>query len=164
VELHWRFARFDDLTPREVHDIFRARIEAFVIEQNCLYQDIDGADPQCWHLLGRLEARGARHENARHEKLTGAELVAYCRVVPPGVKFLEPSIGRVVTTAEVRGTGLGRDLMREAVARTEALWPARAIRIGAQSHLERFYNDFGFVRASEPYLEDGIPHIEMIRR
>jgi ElaA protein len=90
-------------------------------------------------------------------------LVAYCRIVPPGVKFSEPSIGRVLTTAEARRSGVGRALMREAVARTSALWPGRPIRIGAQRYLERFYGDFGFVRASEPYDEDGIPHIEMVR-
>src|SRR5207247_3993078 len=82
---------------------------------------------------------------------------------PPGTKFAEPSIGRVVTTSAVRGTGYGRALMREALARAEKLWPACAIRIGAQRYLERFYADFGFVAASEPYDEDGVLHIEMLR-
>ncbi len=144
----WRFARFDELSAREVHDLYRARIEVFVLEQNCPFQDIDGIDPQCWHLLGR-DGAGA--------------LVAYCRIVPAGAKFAEPSIGRVLTTAAVRGTGMGRALMREALARTTALWPGRAIRIAAQAHLERFYGEFGFARASEPYDEDGIPHIDMLR-
>jgi ElaA protein len=93
----------------------------------------------------------------------GKQLVAYCRLVPPGSKFAEPSIGRVVTTSAVRGTGCGKELMREALDRAEKLWPGRAIRIGAQRHLERFYVDFGFVTASEPYDEDGILHIEMVR-
>lgn len=143
----WRLARFEELSPREIHDLFQARAAVFVVEQNCAFQDLDGLDPQCWHLSG----------------YQGHELVAYCRIVPPGVKYAEPSIGRVVTTASVRGTGLGRSLMGEALARAEKLWPGRAIRIGAQQRLERFYEDFGFTTASQPYDEDGIPHVEMVR-
>jgi ElaA protein len=145
----WRFARFEELTPREVHDILQARLAVFVIEQNCVFQDVDGADPACWHLLGN--------------KGSATSLLAYCRIVPPGVKFAEPSIGRVITTAAARGTGAGRELMREAVARTTQLWPGQPIRIGAQAHLEKFYNEVGFVKASDPYDEDGILHIEMLR-
>lgn len=156
--LRWRFSPFDELTPREVHDLYQARIEVFVIEQDCPFQDVDGADPVSWHLLGRSpsalgEGRGEGSDT----------LVAYCRLVPPGVKFAEPSIGRVLTTAAVRGTGAGRVLMREALERAEGLWPGRPIRIGAQHRLERFYEEFGFAGASEPYVEDGIPHIEMLR-
>ena len=146
--LIWRFAHFDQLTPRQVHDLYRLRIEVFVLEQNCPFQDVDGADPSCWHLLGTR---------------SGEDLLAYCRLVPAGVKFAEPSIGRVITALSERRTGLGKALMREAVTRAEALWPGQAIRIGAQAHLERFYNEFGFEKASEPYMEDGIPHIEMLR-
>jgi ElaA protein len=90
-------------------------------------------------------------------------IVAYCRLVPPGVKYPEPSIGRVITSKVSRGTGLGRTLMARAVERAEALWPGQPIRIGAQQYLERFYGDFGFVCVSEPYDEDGIMHIEMLR-
>jgi len=143
----WRCASFDELTVREVHDLFQARSAVFVVEQDCRFQDVDGADPECWHLIGRR----------------GAELAAYCRLVPPGIKFPEPSIGRVITTRAARGSGCGRILMREAVARLEKLWPGRAIRIGAQRHLERFYGEFGFAASSAPYDEDGIVHIEMLR-
>ena len=143
----WRFAPFDELGAREVHDILQARTAVFVVEQNCVFQDVDGADPASWHLFARRQ---------------GA-IAAYCRLVPAGVKFAEPSIGRVLTTAPARGTGLGRALMREAIGRCSALWPGAAIRIGAQLHLERFYGEFGFARASAPYEEDGIPHIEMLR-
>ena len=146
-DIAWRFAHFDQLTPREVHDLYRLRIEVFVLEQDCPFQDVDGADPQCWHLLGR----------------EGAELVAYCRLVPPGLKFAEVSIGRVISAAAVRRTGRGRVLMQEALARAGQLWPGQPIRIGAQAHLQRFYGGFGFVAASEEYMEDGIPHIEMLR-
>ena len=150
--LHWRFAPFDQLTVREVHDLFQARLGVFVLEQNCPFQDVDGLDPACWHLLGR---RGSP---------AGGPLLAYCRLVPPGVKYEEPSIGRVLTTKEGRGTGAGRELMEEAIGRAEALWPGRTLRIGAQQYLEKFYGSLGFARASEPYDEDGIMHIEMLRQ
>ena len=145
MRVDWRFARFGDLSPQEVHDLYRLRVDVFIVEQNCVFQDVDGVDPQCWHLLGC--SRG--------------ELVAYCRFVPPGVKFPEPSIGRVITARPVRRTGMGRVLMREALKRAEGLWPGQRLRIGAQAHLERFYNEFGFTKSSEPYDEDGILHIEM---
>jgi ElaA protein len=146
--IDWRFAPFAELTPLEVHDLFQARSDVFVVEQNCVFPDIDGVDPKCWHLLG----------------YEGRVLAAYCRLVPPGLKFPEPSIGRVVTTSTVRGTGLGRTLVREALARADKLWPGQPIRIGAQRHLERFYADFGFTTASDPYDEDGILHVQMLRK
>jgi ElaA protein len=149
--IHWRFASFEKLTPREVHDLLQARSDVFVVEQNCVFPDVDGRDPQCWHLLGR--ASGA----------PDSALLAYCRLVPPGAKYEEPSIGRVLTTAAGRGQGAGRELMAEAISRLEALWPGRAIRIGAQLYLEQFYGSFGFVRVCEPYDEDGIMHIDMLR-
>jgi ElaA protein len=148
--LHWRLARFDELSPREIHDVFQARIAVFVLEQACPFQDVDGRDPECWHLIGREDG-------------VQGPLLAYCRLVPPGVRYDEPSIGRVLTTAAGRRAGWGRELMREALRRTDELWPGRTLRIGAQQYLERFYGELGFVRASEPYDEDGIPHIDMLR-
>jgi ElaA protein len=145
--MSWRFASFDDLTPAEIHDLYQARVGVFVVEQNCPFQDVDGVDQASWHLLGRADG----------------PLLAYCRLVPAGAKFPEPSIGRVLTTKEARGTGAGRELMREALRRAEELWPGQAIRIGAQRYLDRFYGEFGFVQCSEPYDEDGIVHIEMLR-
>lgn len=145
--IHWHFAPFAELSALEVHDLLQARAAVFVVEQDCVFQDVDGADPACWHLLGRREG----------------SLVAYCRLVPPGVKYPEASIGRVLTAEAVRRSGAGRTLMAEALARAGRLWPGQAIRIGAQHYLERFYGTFGFVQASEPYDEDGIQHIEMVR-
>jgi ElaA protein len=145
----WRCARFEDLGAHELHEIFRARLEVFVVEQNCAFQDLDGADPDGWHLIGS----GGE-----------GELVAYCRLLPPGVKYAEPSIGRVLTTAAVRGTGAGRDLMVQALGRAESLWPGQPIRIGAQHRLERFYRSLGFETCSALYIEDGIPHVEMLLR
>ena len=147
--LRWRFAPFDELTPQEIHDLYQARVGVFVLEQHCPFQDVDGVDPICWQLLGRRTDQGP--------------LFAYCRLVPPGAKFAEPSIGRVLTTKEGRGTGAGRALMAEALERTQELWPGKDIRIGAQRYLDRFYGEFGFVQCSEPYDEDGIMHIEMLR-
>jgi ElaA protein len=145
LSIDWQFAPFAKLSPRQIHDLYRLRVEVFVVEQDCVFQDVDGLDPKCWHLLG----------------YSGDELVAYCRFIPPGVKYEEPSIGRVITAAPVRGTGAGRVLMSEAMQRAHKLWPGMPIRIGAQARLERFYNEFGFTKSSDPYDEDGIVHIEM---
>ena len=145
--IDWHCAPFAELSPRELHDLLQLRAAVFVVEQKCPFQDVDGADPQCWHLWGRL----------------AGELVAYCRLVPPGVKFAEPSIGRVVTSGAARRGGYGRMLMAEAISRADRLWPGQPIRIGAQMYLERFYGGYGFVKASEPYDEDGIMHIEMVK-
>jgi len=147
--MHWHFAKFDDLGPRDIHDLYQARVAVFVLEQKCPFQDVDGADPQCWHLIGR--------------DAPGGDVLAYSRIVPPGLKYAEPSIGRVLTTEKGRGSGAGRELMGESIARLEKLWPGRPIRIGAQQYLEKFYGSFGFRRTSEPYDEDGIMHIEMVR-
>ena len=169
--IRWRFAPFADLTAREVHDLYQARAACFVVEQDCVFQDLDGVDPVCWHLVGYQEPgsdpnvgdeRGLRRHLAR-ELGSDPKLVAYSRFVPAGVKFAEPSIGRVLTTMAVRGTGLGRELMLESLRRAETLWPGQPIRIGAQARLERFYVALGFVTASAPYDEDGIEHIEMLR-
>jgi ElaA protein len=148
--LRWRFSPFDELTVREVHDLYRARVGVFIVEQSCPFQDVDGVDPVSWHLLGRSgDGDGP--------------LLAYCRLIPPGVKYTEPSIGRVLTTKEGRASGAGRELMEEAISRAEALWPGHTLRIGAQQYLEKFYGSLGFARASAPYDEDGIMHIEMVR-
>jgi ElaA protein len=146
--IDWSCKPFERLTAREIHDILQARAAVFVVEQNCAFQDVDGADPVSEHLVGREDG----------------DIVAYCRLVPPGVKYAEPSIGRVITSRAARRTGTGRALMARALERAEELWPGHCIRIGAQHYLERFYGSFGFVQSSEPYDEDGIQHIEMIRR
>jgi len=143
-----RDATLTDLDPLTLYRILALRSEVFVVEQDCVYLDPDGLDRGSWHLLGRDDA---------------GRLAAYVRVVDPGLKFEEPSIGRVVAAPEVRGTGIGRMLMAEALRRCEVEWPGRAIRIGAQAHLERFYGSLGFVTVGAPYDEDGIPHVEMLR-
>ena len=123
----------------------------FIVEQNCPYLDADGRDPGAWHLLGWLDRPGGR------------SLVAYARVFEPGVRYTEGSIGRVVTSHEVRGTGVGRTLMVEALRRLETLAPGQAIKLAAQRRLENFYSGFGFKTVSAPYEEDGIMHVDMLR-
>jgi ElaA protein len=144
--LIWTWSRFADLGVDNLYDALALRCRVFVLEQGP-YLDPDGIDRLAWHLLGRDDA---------------GELQAYLRVVDPGVKYAEPSIGRVITAAAVRGTGLGRRLVAEGVARCTAAWPGQGIRISAQAHLERFYGGFGFVRVGDPYPEDNIPHLEML--
>lgn len=146
--MNWTWLRFNDLGVDNLHDALQLRSRVFVLEQGP-YLDVDGHDRQSWHLLGRDD--------------TGT-LQAYLRVVDPQVKYLEPSIGRVVTAAEVRGTGLGRALMREGLAGCARYWPGHAVRISAQARLQRFYVELGFAAASDEYLEDGIPHLEMLWR
>ena len=145
--VHWTCKRFDDLGVHALHDALALRCRVFILEQGP-YQDPDAADRQAWHLLGYGAA---------------GQLQACLRVVDPGAKFAEPSIGRVVTAPEARGQGLGRVLMAEGLARCAQMWPGRAVRISAQAHLQGFYGGLGFVPAGAPYLEDGIPHIEMLR-
>ena len=143
----WSWHRFAELGVDSLYDALQLRCRVFVVEQGP-YLDPDGRDRQSWHLLGRDGA---------------GTLISYLRVADPGVNYDEPSIGRVITAPEVRGTGSGRALMTEGVAGCERQWPGRAVRISAQAHLERFYNAFGFVRVGENYIEDTIPHVEMLR-
>ncbi len=143
----WRSCAFDALTPAELYGVLALRSEVFVVEQACLFQDMDGADTAAWHVLGVLNG----------------SLVAYARCCGAGLKFPEASIGRVVTHSSVRGSGAGHVLMQRAIAFVEQTWGPQPIRIGAQSRLESFYTRHGFVKSGAPYIEDGIPHIEMLR-
>lgn len=147
IPVRWTWARFTELGLDAMYEALALRARVFILEQGP-YLDLDGVDRQSWHLLGRG---------------LGGESLAYLRVVDPGIKYPEPSIGRVVVDKSARGTGLGRTLMQEGISRCEAVWPGRSIRISAQAHLEAFYASLGFVAQGEPYLEDDIPHIQMLR-
>lgn len=146
-DIDWRFLSFDEFTLRELYDMLQLRSEVFVVEQTCIFQDIDGADPQAMHLLGSVDGK----------------LVAYVRCFAAGIKFAEASIGRVITAKSWRGGGTGHVLMRQAISSLQKHWGPQAIRIGAQAHLEKFYGQHGFVDTGIAYIEDGIPHIEMLR-
>ena len=147
MKVNWRLKHFSELTTEELYKIFNLRLEVFSIEQNCAYQDADGKDLNSFHLMGLDEK----------EKLT-----AYSRILPAGIAFKEVSIGRVITSQKVRGTGLGKELMKKSMQAAEQKFGKTPIRIGGQCYLQKFYESFGFVIASEQYLEDNIPHVEML--
>jgi len=147
--LEYTFKRFDSLTGREMYDVLRARQAVFVLEQTCLYPDIDDWDPASHHLLGR-DADG--------------QLVAYLRLLPPGSRYPEASLGRVLTTTRGRKQGFGRQIMNEGIRLADELFPESGIRLPAQCYLERFYRELGFETVSAPFDEDGIPHVEMVRK
>jgi len=145
--IHWTYKYFKELNTNELYSILSLRNAVFVVEQNCVYDDTDEKDLNCWHLCGW------------HEK----KLVAYARIIEAGISFSEASIGRVITHHSYRRKGLGIELMKFAIQKTQSEFNTNKIRIGAQSHLIKFYNQLGFFVDSEEYLEDGIPHVEMVK-
>ncbi|MCR6721152.1 MAG: GNAT family N-acetyltransferase [Chitinophagaceae bacterium] len=147
LNIEWRLRKFDELTTRELYVLLQLRSEVFVVEQQCVFQDMDGKDYDSIHLLGWV----------------GDQLAASTRIVPPGVSYIYPSIGRVVTSPAFRGLGMGRLLMEQSIRETENLFGKQPIRIGAQLYLKEFYQSLGFEQSGEVYLEDGIEHIEMTR-
>jgi ElaA protein len=153
IALQWQWARLTDLSATDVYAALAARQAVFAVEQHCAFQDADGVDLHAWHLLGWAPPEGAAGPRA---------LASYLRVVDPGRKYAEPAIGRVLTTPAFRGTGQGRAVMIEGLARTASVHPGCAVRIAAQHRLEAFYASLGFRSVSAPYVEDGIAHIEML--
>ena len=145
--MNWQIKTFEELTVAEVYAVLQLRAEIFVVEQDCPYQDVDGKDADSYHVLG-----GDSHW-----------LEAYARIVKPGISYKEMAIGRVVVKAHLRGTGAGKELMRQCHAFIDQELGAQPIRISAQSHLTHFYEQVGYVSTGKEYLEDGIPHTEMIR-
>ena len=142
MELVWHDRAFSELTLAELYAIMSLRERVFVVEQQCTYLDADGLDPMSRHLWATR----------------GPDICAYCRIVPAGVKYAEPSIGRVLTAPDARRGGLGKQLMERAIAAAGG-----AIRISAQTYLEKFYTELGFARVSEPYDDAGILHVDMVR-
>lgn len=157
-EVRWQWSSFEALSARQFHDVIALRADVFVVEQQCIYQDIDGLDCHAWHLMGWSSAAPGQSPAS-----DGEQLVAYLRVVLPGYKYDEPSVGRVVTARQWRGRQLGRTLMRTGIDRTLVQYPGSAIRISAQQHLSGFYGSLGFAESSAPYDEDGIAHVQMLR-
>jgi ElaA protein len=144
--LNWTLKKFEELTVFELYAIIQLRNEVFVVEQNCPYQDADNKDLKAHHFMG----------------WDGTTLVAYTRLIPPGISYTEASIGRVVSSPKYRGTGAGRRLMELSIENTLILFNCNTIKIGAQLYLKKFYESLGFTQSSEEYLEDNIPHIEML--
>ena len=144
--MNWLCKKFDDLTPHELYAILQLRNIVFAVEQNCVYPDMDDKDQASYHLMG--------WENNK--------LVAYTRLVPPGVSYPDlASIGRVVTAQDVRRKGSGRELMNVSIDKVHELFGIMPVKIGAQLYLKKFYESLGFIQTSDIYDEDGIDHIEM---
>ncbi len=148
VQLTWAWQRFAELGVDALYDALALRAAIFSVEQDCAYLDPDGVDRHSWHLLGR-DAQG--------------QLRAYLRMVDPGRKYAEPSMGRVVLDKSLRGSGLADQLVAEGLRRADATWPGQGNRISAQAHLQGFYGRHGYRPVGDCYDEDGIPHIEMWR-
>jgi ElaA protein len=145
--LEWKTKRFETLSSLELYELLKLRSEVFVVEQNCVYLDIDGKDEKALHLLGTFEGK----------------IVAYARLFKPNDYFAEASIGRVVTHPDFRDRKIGHILMRVAVESIRIYFGESKITISAQLYLKKFYESHGFIQTSEMYLEDDIPHIEMKR-
>lgn len=146
MTLNWIYKSFDELTTNELYVILQLRNEVFIVEQNCVYQDIDNKDLKSFHLMA----------------FDGEILVAYSRILPAGVSFEEVSIGRVITAPNYRGKGIGFILIEKAIETVLITFNTKSIKIGAQLYLKKFYESFGFTQTSEMYLEDGIEHIDMV--
>ena len=143
---NWTCKKFVDLTPDELYAILRLRSEVCVVEQNCVFLDMDNKDFDCHHLMGWKEK----------------QLLGYSRILRAGISYVESSIGRIVTSPAARGMGIGRELLSESIQALYRLHGKRDIRIGAQYYLKDFYETYGFVQTGEIYSEDGIDHVEML--
>lgn len=142
----WTCKKFEDLGVQELYSILQLRNQVFIVEQNCPYPDCDNKDLKSWHLMG----------------IENGKLLAYSRLIPAGISYRETSIGRVVNSPAARGKGLGKELMQKSIQHIHELFQTETIRIGAQLYLQQFYSSFGFVKTGEIYMEDNIPHIEML--
>ncbi|MFL0352846.1 GNAT family N-acetyltransferase [Xanthomarina sp. GH4-25] len=138
---------FKELTTQELYDVLQLRAEVFVVEQDCVYQDVDGKDKKAYHVLGYKDTT----------------LVAYTRVFKPGDYFKESSIGRVVVSKNQRQHKYGYDIMKASITAIKENFDETIIKISAQCYLKIFYNQLGFIETGEEYLEDGIPHMAMIK-
>lgn len=146
LQYTWRCKAFGELTAIELYGILQLRTDVFILEQNCLYRDVDGKDIKAFHLFASSEDK----------------IHAYARILPPGISYDEVSIGRVVTSKAARNTGLGKLLMNKCMDFIKEKFPETPVRISAQSYLIKFYQEFGFNATGPEYLEDDIPHIQML--
>ncbi len=145
---HWHLKTFEELTNQELYGILQLRTEVFVVEQTCIFQDMDGKDDkECQHIFCEVDGK----------------VIACARFFPAGVMYKEAALGRICTSPAHRGTGLGKELMNRSLNEMERCFPGQPIRIGAQTYLNEFYKSFGFENVSEVYMEDGIEHVEMVR-
>lgn len=145
--MEWNLQKFNEMDVYQLYEILKLRVDVFVVEQNCAYPELDNYDNNSLHLF-------ACEEN---------EIIAYCRILPPGEKYEECSIGRVIVKEKFRGTGVARQLMIKALEEAERTYQVESIQLCAQSHLKNFYSSFDFHASSDEFDEDGIPHIYMVR-
>jgi len=150
VNLRWTFRTFQELTVEQLFDVLLLRVDVFVVEQQCAYRELEDWDrhPETVHLSGRNE---------------GGQLIAYARILSPGVRFPEINLGRFVVRTDSRKQGIGHQLLRAALQEIARCWPQTPIRISAQDYLQAFYAQYAFIRVSDVYLEDGIPHVDMLK-
>lgn len=154
--MNWELKTFSELSTETLYDLLALRVNVFIIEQACLYPELDYKDQVCYHLYAYDDSR-ILNESSR------PEILAYLRILPPGVSYDEISIGRVIVSEQTRGTGLGRELMINAFRAIKDTYGNVPIRISAQAYLQKFYESLGFEKVSEIYLEDDIPHMEMLK-
>lgn len=169
--LEWRWKPFPDLTALEVYDMLEARNAVFVVEQNCVYHDVDGLDKDAWHLFAysaESKANGSDASSAANapiapiaDRAQAPALAGYLRVLLPDASDADIRIGRVLTTSDFRRIGLGSAMLEQALKHIVAQWPTAAIKLHAQAHLQMFYGAFGFEPISDIHDDDGIPHIWM---
>jgi ElaA protein len=143
--MEWEIKKFEELSNRELYSVLQLRAEVFVVEQNCPYLDLDDKDVQSLHVMGKMNN----------------EILAYSRIVFPGISYDTPAIGRVVTSKKIRGSGAGKMLMQKSIEFCQQHFPGQKITISAQCYLEKFYSELGFNTISDTYLEDDIPHVKM---
>lgn len=144
----WNVQKFEELTVKQMYTYLQLRVNVFVVEQQCPYPELDGYDEEAFHL--------AYIENEK--------LLAYARILPKGVKYNRISIGRVIVDQEVRGRGVAKELMKKSLSVIQQKWPQQEVQLQAQSHLRDFYGSFGFEAVSDDYVEDGIPHVDMVKK
>ncbi len=150
LDIKWDVKLFQKLSPSQLFDVLQLRVNVFVVEQQCAYPELDEYDchAEARHLSGSNEA---------------GQLMAYARILPPGSRYPNVNLGRFVVRKDARGQGVGHQLLREALKEIQGRWPGNDIRISAQDYLQKFYEQYGFLRVSDVYLEDGIPHIDMVK-
>ncbi len=146
--IRWQASSLEDLGVNSLYQVLKLRQDIFIVEQNCIYSDLDGRDQDSIHLCG----------------WHGSELFAYLRALPPGLDYAESSLGRIVVSPQARGMSLGRELVQRGVELNRERWPDHDLKIGAQAHLQKFYHEFGFETDSDVYDEDGIAHVKMLLR